>query len=108
MAKPFDLSDDKFDEVVLRVNSPVLVDFWAPWCPPCRMVAPVIEELAEEYGDRVGFARVNVDDNPKVSSRYGIQSIPTLLIFKDGKPMRQVIGFRPKAELKEHLDQLLD
>ena len=107
MAKPFDVSDDRFDEEVLRANSPVLVDFWAPWCGPCQPMGAIVKELADEYGDRMKFAKLNVDGNPKVSSRYGIQSIPTLLVFKDGKPMKQIIGLRPKAELKKQLDQLL-
>ena len=107
MSEPVAVTDDTFDEMVLRSEKPVLVDFWAPWCAPCRMVAPVVEELSGEYQGRVSFAKVNVDENPKASSRYGIRSIPTLLLFQDGKPMHQMVGFRPKAELKRHLDEAL-
>ncbi|GAI94069.1 unnamed protein product, partial [marine sediment metagenome] len=95
------------DQMVLQAKIPVLVDLWAPWCAPCRMVAPVVEELASEYEGRVSFAKLNVDQNPRTASRYGIMSIPTLLIFKDGKPVSNIVGFRPKAELKRSLDAAL-
>ena len=104
MAKPVEVHEDTFDQIVLKAETPVLVDFWAPWCGPCHLVAPVVEELAEEYGDRLSFAKVNVDTNGKVATRYGIRSIPTLLLFNKGKPVHQVVGFRPKKELKQILD----
>jgi len=107
MSEPFAVDDKSFDEVVLGAKTPVMVDFWAPWCGPCRALAPTVEELAEEYQGKVTFAKVNVDENPKVASRYSIRSIPTLLVFKDGKPMAQVVGLRPKSELKQHLDDAL-
>ena len=107
MAEPFNVGDSDFETLVLGAAAPVLVDFWAPWCAPCRMIAPVLDELAEEYSGRVGFARLNVDENPRVAASYGINSIPTLLIFKDGKTLEGIVGFRPKAELKERLDVLL-
>ena len=107
MSKTLEVDDTSFDQVVLKSTIPVLVDFWAPWCGPCRMVSPIVEELAEEYGDKASFAKVNVDENQKMAARYGIRSIPTLLFFKEGKPMHQVIGFSPKKELKRQLDALL-
>ena len=107
MSKPVEIEEAKFEEAVLKAASPILVDFWAPWCGPCRMVAPVVDELAEEYGDRVGFVKINVDDNPKIASQYGVMSIPTLIIFKDGAPVSNIVGFRPKNELKKSLDEAL-
>ncbi len=107
MSKPIEIDDSNFDQMVLQAKTPVLVDLWAPWCAPCRMVSPVVEELASEYEGRVSFAKLNVDHNPRTASRYGIMSIPTLLIFKDGKPISNIVGFRPKAELKRSLDAAL-
>jgi thioredoxin 1 len=107
MSKPVEIDDAKFEESVLKADKPVLVDFWAPWCGPCRMVAPVVEELAEEYDGKMGFMKMNVDDSPKIASQYGIMSIPTLIIFKEGKPVSNIVGFRPKNELKKSLDEAL-
>jgi len=107
MAEPLKVDDKSFKKEVLEAKMPVLVDFWAPWCAPCRAIAPAVEELAGEYAGRVGFAKVNVDDNPGVATEYGVRSIPTLLIFKDGKPLTQIVGLRPKAELKKQLDAVL-
>ena len=108
MSKPFDIDDSSFDQNVLQAEVPVLVDFWATWCGPCRMVAPVVEELAQEYEGKIRFAKLDVDQNPKTASKYGIMSIPTLIIFKNGEPVSHVVGFRPKAELKRELDAALD
>lgn len=108
MSKPVKIEDTNFVEVVLQAKTPVLVDFWAPWCGPCRMVAPVVDELAEEYEGRVNFAKVNVDESPKIAGQYGIMSIPTLILFKDGKPLSNVVGFRPKDELRKSLDAALE
>ena len=108
MSKPVTIEDANFDELVLKARTPVLVDFWAPWCAPCRMVAPVVEELAEEYDGRVSFGKVNVDENPRVASQYGIMSIPTLILFKGGKPVSNIVGFRPKDQLKRNLDAALE
>ena len=108
MGKPIAVDDSNFDQIVLQAKTPVLVDFWAVWCGPCRMVAPVVDELAEEYEGRVVFAKVDVDQNPKAASKYGIMSIPTLLIFNNGSPITNIVGFRPKTELKKSLDAVLE
>lgn len=107
MSKPVEIEEAKFNELVLKAKLPVLVDFWAPWCGPCRMVAPVVEELAQDFDGKVGFVKLNVDNSPRVASQYGIMSIPTLMLFKAGKPVDTIIGFRPKAELKKSLDAAL-
>ena len=104
MSKPTTVDDSNFDQIVLQAKTPVLVDFTADWCGPCRMVAPIVEELAEEYDGRVSFAKLDVDQNPKTASKYGIMSLPTLLIFKNGNPVSNIVGFRPKAELKRSLE----
>ena len=107
MAHPTDTTDATFETDVLKSDLPVLVDFWAPWCGPCRMVAPVVEELSNEYDGKVKFVKLNTDDNPRVASQFGIRSIPTLLIFKNGEISGQVVGFRPKSDLAKHLDAAL-
>ena len=107
MAKPVDVTEKTFDQDVLKAKTPMLVDFWAPWCPPCLAVAPILEELAEEYEGKIGIARLNVDEAPTLSVRYGVSAIPTMLLFKEGEPVGQLIGFRPKAELKKALDEIL-
>jgi thioredoxin 1 len=107
MAKPTEVTDANFATEVINSDKPVLVDFWAPWCGPCRMVAPVVDELSDEYDGRVKFVKLNTDDNVKTASTYGIRSIPTLLVFKGGEPVGQIIGFRPKSDLKQRLDAAL-
>jgi len=107
MSKPQDVSDNEWDVEVLSSDTPVLVDFWAPWCGPCRMVAPVVDELAEEYDGKVKFVKLNTDDNIETASKYGIRSIPTIMVFKGGEAVEQVVGFRPKSELKKSLDKAL-
>jgi len=107
MTKPADVSDSTWDNEVLTGDKPVLVDFWAPWCGPCRMVAPIVEELADEYAGQVEFRKLNTDDNPRTAAKYGIRSIPTLLVFKGGEQVGQIIGFRPKGDLKKRLDEAL-
>ena len=102
-----DVNDGNFEEEVIKSSLPVLVDLWAPWCGPCRMVAPVVEELSDEYEGKVDFVKVNVDDNPKIASQYGIMSIPTLMVFKAGQPVDTIIGFRPKDELQKSLETAL-
>lgn len=105
MANAIEFTDDNFKEEVLESDLPVLVDFWAEWCGPCRMVGPIVEELAEEYVGKAKIGKVDVDSNPQVSTQYGVRSIPTLLIFKGGEVVDQVIGAVPKAQLQKHLDE---
>lgn len=107
MSKPVEVTDASFQTDVLDNALPVLVDFWAPWCGPCRMVAPVVDELAEEYDGKVAFYKLNTDENPNVATTYGIRSIPTLLVFKDGEVSGQIVGFRPKGDLAKRLDEAL-
>ena len=104
MAKPQPVTDADFTEEVLNADLPVLVDFWADWCGPCKMVAPVVEELAADYDGRLKVMKVDVDSSPLTAGNYGIRSIPTLLIFKDGKPVQQVVGAVPKQMLQEKID----
>jgi thioredoxin 1 len=108
MSQPVEVNDSNFSQIVLQAKTPVLVDFWAAWCAPCRMVAPVVEELAKEYEGKVSFVKLDVDQNPRTASQYGIMSIPTLLIFKNGAPVSNIVGFRPKADLKRSLDTALE
>ncbi len=103
-----EINGEAFDKEIVNQDKPALVDFWAPWCGPCRMVAPVVEELAEEYEGKIVITKVNVDENPKTASQYGIMSIPSLIIFKGGSPVSNLVGFRPKADLKRSLDEVLD
>ncbi len=107
MGKPSEVTDSTFDSQVVKSATPVVVDFWAPWCGPCRMIAPIVEELATEYEGKVSFVKVNVDENPQVSMKYGIRSIPALLVFKNGQPIDQIVGAVPKREVKKHVDAAL-
>ena len=108
MSKPVEVTDADFSQTVLESGQPVLVDFWAEWCGPCKMIAPVVEELADEYEGRFSFTKLDVDSNPKVAMQFGIRSIPALLLFKDGKVAEQVIGAVPKALLKRKIDKVLE
>lgn len=99
-------TDQNFEAEVLKSDKPVLVDFWAVWCGPCQMMGPIIEELAKEVGDKYKVGKLNVDENRETASKYGIMSIPTLIIFKDGKAVKQFVGVQAKESLKEELEKL--
>ena len=107
MAHPQEVTDDTFQAEVLDADVPVLVDFWAEWCAPCKMIAPIVDALADEYDGQVKFAKMDVDTNHKTPKRYGIRSIPTLLIFSGGSPVDQVVGAVPKAALKGRLEKAI-
>ena len=98
------VSDQNFEEDVLKSSAPVIVDFWAEWCGPCRMVAPILDEVSGEMGDKVRIVKLNVDENPQTASKYGIMSIPTLLLFKDGKIASRQVGAAPKAKLVQWIN----
>ena len=101
------IADASFDEVVLKSDKPVLVDFWATWCGPCRMLGPVIEELATEYEGRVVVGKVDVDNNQEFAAKYGVRNIPTVLVFKDGEVVGRQVGVAPKKTYTDALDSLL-
>jgi thioredoxin 1 len=107
MSKPMPVEDGNFDKVVLQAEKPVLVDFWATWCKPCMMVAPIVDELAAEFDGRVDFVKIDIDHNPKTPAKYRVMSIPTLLVFKNGEPVSHMVGLRPKNELKKNLEGVL-
>ncbi len=107
MSKPVAVEDNTFEQVVLKTEKPVLVDFWATWCKPCLMVAPILDELSEEYSDKISFVKLDVENNAQTAANYGVMSMPTLLIFKNGEPVSHIVGARPKSELKKHLDAVL-
>ncbi len=102
-----EISDNSFDQEVIKSDKLTLVDFWAPWCMPCKAIAPVIEELAATYDGKVKFTKLNVDDNPMTASSYGIRGIPTIILYKDGKVVEQVVGAVPKAELEKTIGRSL-
>lgn len=103
----FTISDATFDEEIGASSEPVIVDFWAEWCGPCKMIAPVLEEIAAEQAGKVRVAKLNVDDNPDAARRYDVMSIPTLIIFKDGEPQKRLVGAKGKGQLLEELAEYL-
>ena len=107
MAKPVDVTDEQFEQEVLKADLPVLVDFWAEWCGPCKIVSPTVEALADEYDGKVKFVKLDTEQNFDIPDRYGIRSLPTLMIFKGGEQVDQIFGARPKAELKRYLEKAL-
>lgn len=102
-----DVTDATFDQEVLQSRIPVLVDFWAPWCAPCRVVSPIVEEIGKEYEGRFKVVKVNVDENQQSASSYSIMSIPSLLIFQNGKPVKTIVGAQSKENLKRGIDEVL-
>ncbi len=105
--EPVELTEDRFNEEVLNSDEPVLVDFWASWCGPCKMVAPVMEELARDYQGKLKVVKVNVDDNPDTAARYGVMSIPTIMLFKNGEAVETITGFRKKEDLNSLIEKNL-
>jgi thioredoxin 1 len=107
MSSAVAVTDSSFDQDVINSEVPVLVDFWAPWCGPCRMVAPVVDEIAEQYEGKIKVVKLNTDENPNVASQYGIRSIPTLMLFKGGQRVDVVVGAVPKATLANTIEKYL-
>ena len=107
MSKPIQVTDATFDEIILQSALPVVVDFWAPWCGPCRMVAPILEAIANDYDGKVIVAKVNTDENPEWAGRYGVQGIPTLLYVRNGQVEDRQVGAAPKPYIQRKIDALL-
>lgn len=107
MAEIIDVTDATFEGEVLKSETPVLVDFWAEWCAPCRAIGPIVKELAEEYGDKIKIVKINIDDSPQTPGTFGIRSIPTVLAFKDGQVVSQLSGARPKGDFEDLINRVL-
>jgi thioredoxin len=107
VANVTEISDVSFDQEVLKADLPVLIDFWAPWCGPCKAISPVVEELAKDYAGRLKVVKMNVDDNPQTPSRYGVRGIPNLILFKGGEVSDQIVGAVPKAQLIKAIDRTI-
>jgi len=103
-----EIDDDSFDSEVLQADKPVLVDFWAPWCGPCKAIGPIIEDLAGTFGDKIKFAKCNVDNNPVTPGKFGIKAIPTLIFFKEGSVADQITGMVAKSKLEETINKILN
>jgi thioredoxin len=101
MSEAFQITADNFDALVLNAETPVLVDFWAPWCMPCRMLAPVVDEIAETYQGRMAVGKINIDDCPALAQKYGVMSIPTVVLFKAGQAVEKTVGVQPKEQLEQ-------
>lgn len=107
MSKPVEVTDSTFEEEIVKSDKPVVVDFWAVWCGPCKMIAPIMEEFADEYSGKIKIAKVDVDNNPNIAVKFGIRSIPTVMFFKDGKIVDQIIGAMPKSHFEDRIQKLL-
>lgn len=108
MGSPTVVTDETFEQEVINSDIPVLVDFWADWCAPCKMIAPIVEDLSDEYEGRMKVAKLDVDESPQSAMKYGVRGIPTLLIFSGGNPVEQIVGAKPKGALKASVEKVLN